>query len=49
MYWFGDKQITVKEFVERMFSDLPQYFENEDQLREIWSDSATREKLLKSL
>jgi type I restriction enzyme R subunit len=49
MYWFGDKPITAKEFVERLFSDLPQYFENEDQLREIWSDPATREKLLFSL
>lgn len=49
MYWFGDKPITAKEFVERLFADLPQYFENEDQLREIWSDPATREKLLKSL
>lgn len=49
MYWFGDKPITAKEFVERLFADLPQYFENEDQLREIWSDPSTREKLLKSL
>lgn len=49
MYWFGDKPITAKEFVERLFSDLPHYFENEDQLREIWSDPSTREKLLYSL
>lgn len=49
MYWFGDKPITAKEFVERLFSDLPKFFENEDQLREIWSDPTTREKLLNSL
>jgi type I restriction enzyme R subunit len=49
MYWFGDKPITAKEFVERLFSDLPQFFENEDQLREIWSDPTTRETLLLSL
>ena len=49
MYWFGDKPITAKEFVERMFSDLPRFFENEDQLREIWSNPTTREKLLLSL
>jgi type I restriction enzyme R subunit len=49
MYWFGDKPITAKEFIERLFSDLPQFFENEDQLREIWSDPTTREKLLHSL
>ena len=49
MYWFGDKPITAKEFVERLFSDLPDFFENEDQLREIWSDPTTRETLLLSL
>ncbi len=50
MYWSPDgKPITAKEFVERMFDDLPQFFENEDQLREIWSDPTTREKLLHDL
>ena len=49
MYWFGDKPITAKEFIERLFSDLPQFFENEDQLREIWSDPTTRDALLISL
>lgn len=49
MYWFGEKPITAKEFIERLFSDLPKFFENEDQLREIWSDPTTREKLLSSL
>jgi type I restriction enzyme, R subunit len=33
MYWSAEgKPITAKEFVERMFDDLPQFFENEDQL-----------------
>jgi len=49
MYWKGDKPITGKEFVECMFDDLPQFFENEDQLRTIWSDPTTREKLLVDL
>ena len=50
MYWSPDgKPITAREFVERMFDDLPQFFENEDQLREIWSTPDTREKLLKDL
>lgn len=49
MYWFGEKPITAKEFIERLFSDLPQFFENEDQLRQIWSEPTTREKLLLSL
>ncbi|GAA5317925.1 MAG: hypothetical protein AseanaTS_31330 [Candidatus Pelagadaptatus aseana] len=50
MYWSPEgKPITAKEFVERMFDDLPQFFGNEDQLREIWSDPTTREKLLSDL
>lgn len=50
MYWSPDgKPITAKEFVERMFDDLPQFFGNEDQLREIWSDPTTRDKLLSDL
>jgi type I restriction enzyme R subunit len=50
MYWNADgKPITAREFVERMFDDLPQFFEDEDQLREIWSNPNTREKLLEDL
>lgn len=50
MYWSPDgKPITAKEFVERMFDDLPDFFENEDQLREMWSSPGTREKLLNDL
>jgi len=50
MYWSPDgAPITAREFVERMFDDLPQFFENEDKLREIWSDPTTREKLLHDL
>lgn len=50
MYWSAEgKPITAKEFVERMFEDLPRFFKNEDQLREIWSDPTTREKLLADL
>lgn len=50
LYWSPDgKPITAKEFVERMFSDLPQFFKNEDQLRDIWSDPTTRDKLLEDL
>jgi type I restriction enzyme R subunit len=49
MYWFGDKPITEKEFIERLFDDLPNFFDDEDQLRAIWSDPTTREKLLINL
>jgi type I restriction enzyme R subunit len=50
MYWNSDgSPITAKEFLERMFDDLPQFFENEDKLREIWSNPDTRETLLQNL
>lgn len=32
-----------------MFDDLPQFFKDEDQLRDIWSNPTTREKLLQDL
>jgi len=50
LYWSPEgKPITAKEFVERMFSDLPQFFTDEEQLRAIWSDPTTRDKLLEDL
>lgn len=50
MYWSSEgRPITAKEFVERMFNDLPQFFIDEEQLRQIWSDPTTREKLLEGL
>jgi len=50
MYWSPDgKPITAREFVERLFDDLPQFFGNEDELRRIWSDPTTRDKLLHDL
>ena len=50
MYWNSNgTPITAKEFLERMFDDLPQFFENEDQLRKIWSNPDTRERLLLDL
>lgn len=50
MYWSPEgKPISAQEFIQRMFGDLPQFFTNEDQLRAIWSDPTTREKLLQDL
>ena len=50
MYWNSNGQpITAREFLENMYDDLPQFFDNEDQLREIWSNPDTREKLLHNL
>ena len=50
MYWNADgTPMTAHEFVNKMFSDLPSFFEDEDQLREIWSYPSTRQKLLQDL
>ncbi len=50
LYWSPDgTPITAKEFVERMFADLPHFFTDEEQLRDIWSDPTTRDKLLEDL
>ncbi|MGI9920188.1 EcoAI/FtnUII family type I restriction enzme subunit R [Vibrio owensii] len=44
----GD-MLTAKQFVEQLFDDLPRFFSNEDELRAIWSNPSTREKLLADL
>ncbi len=50
MYWDeSGTPITAKEFIERMYDDLPLFFEDEDQLRSIWGNPKTREKLLSNL
>ena len=50
LYWSPEgKPITAKEFVERMFDDLPKFFSDEESLRSIWSDPTTREKLINDL
>ncbi|HBY88703.1 MAG TPA: restriction endonuclease subunit R [Colwellia sp.] len=43
------EMLTAKQFVEQLFGDLPRFFGNEDELREIWSNPSTREKLLVDL
>jgi len=43
------KMLTAKKFVEQLFADLPRFFTNEDELRKIWSNPNTREKLLADL
>ena len=43
------KPISAGEFVKRLFEDLPSFFENEDELRRIWSIPDTRKRLLEEL
>jgi type I restriction enzyme R subunit len=41
--------ISAEEFIQQLFGDLPEFFENEETLRKIWSLPDTRKKLLQEL
>lgn len=41
--------ISAAEFVQLLFGDLPAFFQNEDELRRLWSQPGTRRKLLEEL
>jgi len=43
------KPISSQEFLETLFSSLPEFFKNEDELRAIWSKPDTRKQLLERL
>jgi type I restriction enzyme R subunit len=49
-FWGPDgKPVTAREFLESLFGKLPDFFQNEDELRNIWSHPDTRQKLLSGL
>lgn len=49
-FWNADgRPISSQQFLEQMLGDLPELFQNEDQLRELWSRPDTRKKLLSDL
>jgi type I restriction enzyme, R subunit len=49
-FWSPDgKPMTAAEFVERLFGEIPQLFQDEDELRQIWSRPDTRKALLEGL
>lgn len=43
------KPISAAQFVERLFGQLPEFFKDEDQLVQLWSEPATRKALLAGL
>lgn len=46
-FWDADgRPISAKDFIEKMFGQLPAFFSNEDELRQLWSDPYTRKVLL---
>ena len=49
-FWGADgKPMSAAQFLESLFGVLPEFFKNEDSLREIWSIPETRKKLLDGL
>lgn len=51
-YMFMDvdgKPISTKEFIEKIFGHLPQYFNSKEELIKIWANPLSREKLLHKL
>ena len=49
-FWSADgRPISAEEFLKSMFGALPDFFKNEDELRELWSKPDTRKKLLEEL
>ena len=49
-FWSADgRPMSAAQFLESLFGALPDFFKDEDQLREIWSDPATRKALLLGL
>ena len=49
-FWSPDgTRVSAAAFVERLFGQLPQFFQNEDELVALWSEPETRKKLLDGL
>jgi type I restriction enzyme R subunit len=49
-YWSPDgKPMSAAQFLQTLYGTLPEFFQDEDQLRQIWSDPDTRKALLAGL
>ncbi len=49
-FWHPDgTPMSAQQFMELLFGKLPEFFKNEAELRELWSDPTTRAKLLQGL
>jgi type I restriction enzyme R subunit len=49
-FWHPDgTPMSAQQFLEMLYGKLPEYFKNEQELREIWSDPETRARLLEGL
>lgn len=49
-FWSPDgKPISAEQFIRELFGELPELFQSEDELRQIWSAPSTRKQLLQKL
>lgn len=49
-FWSADgKPISVQQFMSNMFDAMPEFFKNEEELRQIWSDPRTRKVFLEKI
>jgi type I restriction enzyme R subunit len=49
-FWGSDgQQLTVEQFLQSLFGELPNFYKSEEDLRQIWSDPLTRIELLTKL
>jgi type I restriction enzyme R subunit len=49
-FWHPDgTPMSAQQFLEALFGKLPEFFRDEDELRQLWSDPATRKALLAGL
>lgn len=49
-FWGADgRPISAEEFLQNLYGKLPDFFKNEAELRQIWSDPDTRKRLLDQL
>ncbi|HOV12704.1 MAG TPA: DEAD/DEAH box helicase family protein [Spirochaetota bacterium] len=48
-YGLNGKPMSAEEFIEKLYGKLPEFYNNEDDLRHIWANPATRKILLENL
>ncbi len=49
-FWGADgSMISAAEFIQQLFGDIPNFFSDEEELRQLWSNPCTRSKLLEEL
>ncbi len=48
-YDSSGKPISIEEFLQKIYGELPSFYKNEEELREIWSNPITRKAFLEKL